>query len=119
MRWPISWHASRWAGHRRFDAPSITRHMAREGFSLTMETFNTLKAARKIEETGLPREQAEAIVQVVYQYKLTLDQERDMASKIDALKSQSDALMTKIAGLQRDIAGLRSAIVDLKVRSRI
>lgn len=84
-----------------------------------METFDTLKAVRELEETGLPRQQAEAIVEVLYQYKITLDEERDIESKINVLRSQSDALMIKISGLQSDIAALRSDIVELKARTRI
>jgi len=84
-----------------------------------METFDTLKAARKLEETGLPREQAEAIVDILYKYKVLLDQERAIESKINVLKLQNQELITKVSGMQGSVAELRSEIVDLKARSRI
>lgn len=82
---------------------------------MTMGTFDTLKSARDLEATGLPREQAEAIVDVLYQYKVTLDQERDIESKINVLKLQSETLITRVSDMLNAVADLRSEIVGLKI----
>jgi len=105
--------------------------MAKEDGTVT-ETFDTLKAARNMEASGMHRQHAEAITDVLYKYKLTLDQERSLATKEDVMRLRGEELHAKVTGihtavevlqthvsrLRSDIAELKAEVAGLKARSR-
>ncbi len=73
-------------------------------------TFDTLKYSKQLEDSGIPRAQAEAQARVQHE-SLTLVM-ADVASKVDvtALQKDSDSYKLDIAAIKTDIAVMKWGI---------